>query len=139
MSVVSGLGRRVNWAAVAAGSAIGVVGLAVAGAVVGLAGGDDDDTRLVLVVPLLVVALVGLAASGWLAARRTHRAPLAHAAAAALAAVVVVDVVVVVRQLASDEPIAWGTAGLWGLLAVAAGLTGGRRALRPRRSADSTG
>lgn len=127
-----------NWEAVASGSAVGVAGLALAGVAVALADGDDE-TRLTLAVPLLVMALVGLATAGWHAARRTHRAPLVHAAAAALAAVVAVDLFVVVRQLLTDEPIAWGTAAIWLLLAVAAGLTGGRWALRPRRRADSAG
>jgi len=122
----------VRWSAIAPGALVGGAALAIA-AGIGRATDAVDDDRMAIVVPLLQLALVGLAVGGWLAARRTGRAPLAHAIAAAVVAVVVVGAV----AASVSGAVAWGAAVVWLLLAVAAGTVGGLAALRPRGKAES--
>ncbi|MGH9211843.1 MAG: hypothetical protein ACRD2C_14335 [Acidimicrobiales bacterium] len=124
---------------IATGAVVGLVGLVLVGVVVGITDASDDDSRLALAIPLLAIALLSLTAGGRIAASRSHRMPLVHAAVAATAAVALADLFVIVRQLVTDDPIAWAEAAAWLLLGLAAGLLGGRRALRPRRRADSPG
>jgi peptidoglycan/LPS O-acetylase OafA/YrhL len=131
--------ERLDAGPTAAGAVVGAAGLALVGAVAGVTDVGDDDGQLAVVIPLVLVAVGGLAVAGWVAASRSRRAPLVHAATAAVAAVLVAEVLVVVRQLVTDESIAWASGLAWLLLAVAAGLAGGLRALRPRRRADSPG
>jgi hypothetical protein len=101
---------------------------------------DDPDTSGPLVGFLLLLAVVGLGASGAVAARRCRRAPLVHGAGAAIVAVLTVEIAAVLRQLVTGDPIAWWPGAAWLLLALACGTAGGLavlRAPRARRRADS--
>lgn len=116
---------RISWKAVLAGAALAlaVLGItigavAVIDAAVGLARGSD------WVFLFYAVALSGLAAGGWLAARRCPDAALAHGLLAALGAYVVLAFGVVIIRLMLDRDIDPVALAFNALTAASAGILG---------------
>jgi hypothetical protein len=117
--------RRIDWRAVLAGSVLALVVLGVTiGAValvdvaIGLARGSN------WVFAFYAVALSGLAAGGWLAARRRPEAALAHGLLAALGAYAVLALAVVVVRLILDRDLDPVALGFNALTAASAGILG---------------
>lgn len=130
---------RLELLPIAAGAIVGVPVLAAAGSLAQATDAAESSGRTWLLVALMLLAVGGLAAAGWIAARRCRRAPLSHAAAAALTVAVAAEVVAVARVWVAGDDIRFGAAAGWLLLALAAGVGGGLTALRPPPKADSVG
>ncbi len=85
----------------------------------------DDGDSPTLVFAFLLVVLAGLAAGGYVAARRVPTAPLGNGAMAALAAFALIQGIGLVRQVATGESFSLPSVAFAALLAYCCGLLGG--------------